>query len=101
MILSGVAQPVFPLGDRGTPSPTVMIVAVRASDRLRAPLPYPVDHRQWRTAVVPVLSDERWAVNLPLNVALLMNGGLSSLVDQVGKALVESFVSAGWGPDPE
>lgn len=101
-ILGGVAQPVFPFADRSTPSTTVMIWRVRGVDAayggIRASLPYPVDYRQWRTAVIPVLMDERWAARNPLNVASLLTGGLPELLEQLGKALRTSFSATGWGP---
>ena len=102
LILGGVAQPVFPFANRSTPSTMVLICKVREMDAsyggFRASLAYPVVFRQWRTAVIPVLTDERWAARNPLNVASLLTGGLPELLEQLGKALRTSFSVAGWGP---
>lgn len=103
MILAGVAQPVFPTRDRGTPSPSVVIIKVRKGpDSFPMCLPVSVDWRQWRTAVVPVLEDETWRVtNLVTvgTVGTLGSGvGRARLIALLGRALRISFVGAGWGP---
>ena len=94
-------MPVFPNRDRGTPSPTVLLVKIKET----APygltpgvLPFPVEWRQWRTAVVPVLEDDRWRVRgNPLNEATLRVGGVGDFLGQIGKALRVAFEDAGWG----
>lgn len=101
LILAGVAEPVFPIRDRGTPSPMVLISWVRNRPQPDLPsvvLPVPVEWRQWRTAVVPVLEDEMWRMSNPLTAALILTGGTPALIEQFGLALEASFVAAGWGP---
>lgn len=102
LVFQGMAQPVFPGRDRGTPSPVVLISRVSSKGTsLDVPyvvLPFPVDWRQWRTAVVPVLEDETWWVNKPLMLDSLSHGGLSSYLRLLGSALRQSFTAAGWGP---
>lgn len=105
LILAGVAQPTFPTRDRGTPSPTVVILRTSAArvtiGHLPAQvLPFAVDWRQWRTAVVPVLEDETWRTTNPVTAALLQSsGGSQRLIVLMGRALRASFVGAGWGPE--
>ena len=100
LILAGIAQPVFPTGDRSTPSPAVLIRKVRGGPPgLSTCLPVVVDWRQWRTSVVPVLEDETWRTGNPVTSALLgSGGGKERLTLLIGKALRASFKSAGWGP---
>lgn len=102
LILMGVAQPVFPNRDRSGPSPVVLVVRVDGKrlsvDVPSVVLPFPVDWRQWRTAVVPVLEDEKWRVTNPVMSALLSRGGVSEYLRLLGSALRESFSEAGWGP---
>jgi len=100
LILQGVAQPIFSIRDRGFPSPVVLISRVRAcgQDVPSVTLPFPVDGRQWRTAVVPVLEDETWRVGQPLMSSLLETGGEGEYLRLLGAALRKSFSDAGWGP---
>lgn len=104
LILAKVAQPVFPIGNRGAPSLSVLIQRVKDYDVGDLPLtasmlPMMVDWRQWRTAVVPVLEDEVWKTTNPITTGLLRaHGGADRLVDLMGRALKDSFISAGWGP---
>jgi hypothetical protein len=103
LILAGVAEPVFPNRDRSTPSPTVLIMGTKVPGVFWAGLPtsmlpVPVEWRQWKTAVVPVLEDERWRVRNPLNAALIRTGETVQLVEGIGLALSASFAEAGWGP---
>lgn len=99
LILLGVAQPVFPQRDRGTPSPVVVVCKVKDLHSkwglTTSCLPFPVEWRQWRTAVVPVLEDDRWRVrgNPVLQVD---TDGVDELLRLIGVALRESFVEGGW-----
>lgn len=104
MILIGIAEPVFPNRDRGTPSPMVLIVGTKGGSLLRygitsSPLPVPVEWRQWRTSVVPVLNDERWRSRSSLLSASMNVGSVNEIIEQIGKSLFASFVEGGWGPD--
>jgi hypothetical protein len=65
-----------------------------SSDVPSVVLPFPVEWRQWRTAVVPVLEDETWRVDNPL----WRDGERSEYLRLLGRALRASFESAGWGP---
>lgn len=101
LIFQGVAQAIFPNRDRGTPSPVVLISRVSSRrTSLDVPsviLPFPVDWRQWRTAIIPILQDEMWWVGRPLMRDLLACGGRSSYLKLLGSALHRSFTEAGWG----
>ena len=103
LILQGVAQPIFSNRDRGFPSPVVLISRVSAyprgmTDTPSVILPFPVDGRQWRTAVKPVLEDETWGVDQPLMASLMAAGGVGEYLRLLGYALRQSFIDAGWGP---
>jgi len=105
LILAGVAQPVFPNRDRGTPSPVVLISRVKNRlpsnfDLPQTGLPYPVDWRQWRTAVVPVLENQMWSPVNPVTAASITTGSSQEIISLLGRALNASFVAAGWGPQP-
>lgn len=103
LILAGFAQATFPTRDRGTPSPMVVVIRTRAGETglplAASVLPFPVEWRQWRTGVIPVLEDETWRTTNPVTAATLRSSqGCARLVDLMGRALRDSFVSAGWGP---
>lgn len=99
-VLLGVAQPVFPTRDRGTPSPVVLIHKVKdyggKFGLSTAVLPFPVEWRQWQRSVIPVLEDERWRVR-GNPVVLLDTDGVDGLLADIGWALRTSFIEGGWG----
>lgn len=99
-VLLGTAIPVFPGRSLARPSRKVGIFpASKASPcgkpKYTWPAPVWVDPGQWENAVVPVLLDPKWDVNLPVNVFLREQG---KFVDLLGEALRLSFVEAGYGP---
>jgi len=101
LILTGAAQSIFPNRDRGTPSPMVLIARVKTRlpsnfDLPHTGLPYPVDWRQWNTAIVPVLKDPMWSPSNPVVAGSLNTGGTQALISLLGRALKASFEAAGW-----
>ena len=103
-ILFGLASPKFSNTSVGEPSTFVTIVQVRRGEFYGRKVVFPVycNGIQWQEAVVPVLTDPRWDLRSSLNRRLLCaGGGQMRLIDQIGKALEESFIAAGYGPGPE
>ena len=100
-LLAGFAQPVFPQSSTSAPSPFVLIRRVRGAPGglMIAPrFPVSVDGKQWRVAVIPVLEDPRFQIDAPMVQANLIAGGERTLLNEIGEALRQSFVAAGYGP---
>lgn len=76
-----------------------MIISVDGNTPASLPsvvLPFPVNWRQWKTAVVPVLEDEMWRG--PIIQGMLKRGETTTCLQLLGSALRVSFEEAGWGP---
>ena len=87
----------------GNPSTFVTLVQVRPGEFYGLKIHFPVvcNGLQWEQAVLPVISDPKWNTRSPLNQRRLCssNGG-QEMAYQIGLALEESFVLAGYGPGP-
>lgn len=99
MVLAGLAEPVFPLSNRGNQSPFVLVIRTKIGDPygLGFALPVSVLARQWQDAVVPVLQDPRWDLDNPLIAAWLARSP-DEVLSLLRGALEQAFVAAGWGP---
>ena len=100
-LLAGFARPVFPQSTPCAPSPFVLIEKHQEApgSLMIAPrFPVSVNADQWREAVVPVLEDPRFQVTTPIVQAALIVGGERGLLREIGAALRQSFVDAGYGP---
>jgi len=97
-ILMGLAEPVFPGASRAKPSVFVRIIQThggRPYDLLSG-LPVDVQWKQWQEEVLPVLEDDRWKVNTPMMRDAFKRGAEREWVENIGKALYDSFEDAGY-----
>ena len=58
----------------------------------------PINGKQWKTAVVPVLEKPENDMSLPINRVLLTTGGAPQILSRLREDLVASFQAAGYGP---
>lgn len=104
-VLNRHATPIFPGTSLAGPSGIVGIFRLpgRQGRGLSGiggvALPVWINERQWERAVVPVLTDPRWA---PANLTMksIQVHDLSLLVGMIGDSLALSFHKAGYGPLP-
>jgi len=98
-ILAGHAEVQFPSSSRAAPAPFVRIIRTSQLFGLRylPRFPVTVQWKQWKDAVVPVLSDPRWDIQNPLNKRALSDGNVDDLIHQIGQAVQQSFQAAGYG----